>query len=282
MIFPCKPLQTLILPVLALLVAAAGLSGCGSLLQPGTPTPSLPAPTITDTIVWFPATNTPTPLPTSTPQPSLEPLPGIGSLIFADDFSDPALWNVTSSSQAAAQVENGRLTLSLASGPLSIASLRSEPVLGDFYAVFTASPSLCRGTDQYGFLFRAAPGGTYYRFVLACDGTVRLERVRGGALEVLQNWLPSGDAPPGAPAVVQVGVWVSGGEMRFLLNDRFQFSLRDPVLHSGTLGFFARASGTTPVLVSFTELKVYAVSYISPTPSLTPSRTPTPTRTPPP
>ncbi|MEW6092346.1 MAG: hypothetical protein AB1531_00120 [Chloroflexota bacterium] len=271
MTFPCKRPWTLFLPLLAFT-----LSACSGLFPAPTPTPTLPPAPSTPTIVWFPPTSTPTSFPTSTLAATAEPVPGVSNLLFADDFSDASLWNVSVSAKAAAQVGNNRLTLSLTSGPQTIASLRSEPSLGDFYAEVTASPSLCRGNDQYGLLFRAAPGGTHYRFLLACNGSIRLERVRGGAADILQNWLPTGDAPPGAPANVKIGVWVAGSEMRFLLNGHLQFSLRDPVLHTGTLGFFAYASGATPVVVSFSDLEVYSVFYISPTPSATPSRTPIP------
>jgi hypothetical protein len=275
MTFPRLRPWTLVLPLLALTSSA-----CSGLFAAPTPTPTSPPVPSTPTIVWFPPTNTPTSFPTSTFALTAEPIPGIGSLLFADDFSDASLWNVSVSSKAAAQVENNRLTLSLTSGPQTIASLRSQPSLGNFYAEVTASPSLCRGNDQYGILFRAASGGNYYRFLLACNGSIRLERVRSGSPDILQNWLPTGDAPPGAPATVKIGIWVVGFEMRFLLNDHLQFSLRDPVLHIGTLGFFAYASSTTPVVVSFSDLEVYSVSYVSPTPTLPPTRTPTPTRSP--
>jgi hypothetical protein len=271
MILLHKRLWTLLFPAMTLALIA-----CSGLLPASTPTITLPPSTETSTVIWFPATNTPTSFLVSSPPPTVEPLPGVGSLLFSDDFSDASLWNVSTSGTASAQVENNRLTLALTSGPLTIASLRREPSLGDFYAVVTASASLCQGSDQYGILFRAAPGGTYYRFILACNGTIRLERVRSGAADILQNWVPSGDAPPGAPAEVRIGIWVSGVELRFLLNDHFQFSLRDPVLHTGTLGFFTYASGSTPVIVSFSGLEVYAVAYISPTPTITPTRTPIP------
>jgi hypothetical protein len=279
MILACKPYQTRLLAAvcrvcLACLVAA--LAGCSGMPTVPTPTPTLATATQTPTIVWFPATNTPTQAPVVSPLPSAEPLPGVAELMFRDDFSDAALWNVSVSDSASAQVADNRLTLALSTGPQSIASLRSEPLLTDFYAQVRVYTSLCRGNDQYGMLFRASPGGTYYRFLLACNGSIRLERVRGGAVDILQNWVPSGDAPPGAPAELKIGIWVSGTEFRFLLNDRFQFSLRDPVMHSGTLGFFAYASGKTPVMVSFSDLEVFVMAYVSPTPTQTPTSTPTP------
>jgi hypothetical protein len=68
--------------------------------------------------------------------------------------------------------------------------------------------------------------------------------------------------------------------MRFFLNDRYQFTVRDPVFRSGGIGVYAMANNTTDSTVSFSDLNVYAVTYVSPTPSSTPTRTPVPTRTP--
>jgi hypothetical protein len=159
--------------------------------------------------------------------------------------------------------------------PLSILSLRSQPMVDNFYAEATATISLCRDKDQYGMVFRAA-GEDYYRFTVNCNGQIRLGRGNSGSIWPLLDWQPSGDAPSGAPAQVSIGIWSMGSEMRFYLDDRYQFTVSDSALHSGTLGFFAYANGTTPVAVSFSDLKVYSVFYVSPTPTLTPSRTPTP------
>jgi hypothetical protein len=90
------------------------------------------------------------------------------------------------------------------------------------------------------------------------------------------DWLSSGDAPFGAPAHVKLGFWAVGNEMRAFLNDSYQFTIRDALFHSGTLGFFIYASGKTPVTVSFSDLSVYSVAYIPPTASATPTRTPKP------
>ena len=259
------------------------LTACSGLFPASTLTPTLIPATGTPTtaITWFPPTNSPTILPTQAILPTLQQRPGLGELLFRDPFDQPDLWSTAEGSQASATVTRDRLILSISGqGPLSITSLRNQPVLGDFYAEATATLSLCGGKDQFGLIFRAAPGNNYYRFTVRCDGQVRMERVLSGSNMPLLGWLPSGDAPRAAPAEVKLGVWVVGREMRFFLNDNYQFSLRDPVLYQGTLGFFAFASGATPITVSFSDLSVYSVAYISPTPSLTPSRTPTPSQTP--
>jgi len=261
-------------PVLAAL--ALGLTACSGLF----PAPSViltasPSPSQTSTVVWFPPTNTPTPLPSVTILPTPEMRPGLGLQLFTDSFDDPGQWSLSSSDRASATISLGRLVLSVyGPGPLGILSLRRTPLLGDFYAETLASLSLCQGRDEFGLLFRAAPGGNYYRFTVSCAGLTRLERVRSGVMDPLTDWLPSGDAPPGAPAEVRLGVWAVGGELRFFLNDHFQFSRVDPIFHTGTLGFFAQAAGDSPLVVSFSDLTAYSVSYLSPT------RTPLPTRTP--
>jgi hypothetical protein len=269
----------------SLLLAACGLilaSCSGPSLAPTlTPSPVLSTVTPTSTIVWFPPTDTPLEFPTQPVASTLEYHPGVGELLFSDSFDRPELWNTSTSSVANAIVTRNRLVMSITGpGPVSISSLRNQPTVGDFYAEAMADISLCSGKDQYGLVFRAAPGGNYYRFVINCNGQVRLERGNSGVTYPIQDWQPSGDASIGAPAQVKIGVWAAGSELRLFLNDHYQFTIRDPLFHTGTLGFFVSASGKAPVTVSFSDLSVYSVFYLSPTPSLTSSRTPSPSRTP--
>ncbi|MBN2388263.1 MAG: hypothetical protein JXB85_14695 [Anaerolineales bacterium] len=268
----CKLLPTVLF---SLLLAAA----CTPAPTPGL-TPIETA-TPTEAVTWFPATHTPTPFPTQSLAPTYDPRPGLGEGILADDFSQPEAWTTTETLSTRAIVNRNRLTLAVtADRAMLLFSQRAEPLLQDFYAEINASLSLCRGRDQYGLLFRMMSYNDYYRFAVNCAGEVRLERIQGGNAVPLQNWVPSGDAPPGAPSEVRIGVWVSGQELRLFLNDHLQFSLYDPVFRSGALGVFISSTGTTPVTASFSDLRVYQVAYVSPTPTATPSRTPTPTRTP--
>ncbi|MDP1714683.1 MAG: hypothetical protein Q8L41_08030 [Anaerolineales bacterium] len=232
------------------------------LATPIAPTPT-ETPLPTATINWFPASATPTLQVLSTQPPTPEMRPGVGDEILSDDFSDPSLWNISSSNQASADIKNNRLTLSVQS-QVFIPSLRQAVVPNNYYAEITARPSLCRGEDNYGLLVRASTIN-YYRFALACNGTVRAERISGGTRLVLQQPLASGDVPPGAPGEVRIGVWAVGKEMRLFLNGRFQFSVIDPSFPSGTLGVFVRSAGNTAAVVSFSDLSIQSVDYIPPT-----------------
>ncbi|WKZ37706.1 MAG: hypothetical protein QY332_07145 [Anaerolineales bacterium] len=230
-----------------------------------TPTPVTPTetPPPTATINWFPATATSTLQTFPTKAPTAEMRPGLGNILLSDDFSDPSLWDTAVSNQASAGVDNNRLTLAVQSGVYML-SLRQDLALNNFYAEITARPSLCRSDDNYGVLIRATTA-TYYRFALACNGTVRAERISSGNRVPLQQPLQSGDVPPGAPGEVRIGIWAVGREMRLFLNGRFQFSVSDPTFRSGTIGVFVRSAGDTAAVVSFSDLSIQGIDYIPPT-----------------
>jgi len=253
------------------------------------PTQAQPAPALveatstvppTATIQWFPPTSTPTlrviQAATSTPVR----LPGLGEIFIIDDFSSAAAWNTSSSDQGSVSVSRNRITIAAKAPEIYIFSLRNEPLLTDFYIEIDAHPALCRGGDSYGLLFRATSSASY-RYALACDGTVRLERMKAyNRPRTIQGALPSGDAPPGSPGDVRLGVWVAGSQMRFFLNGRYQFTATDANLKIGTIGVFAETSAQNSAMtVTFSDLVVQSVDYIVPTITLTPSKTPVPTST---
>lgn len=255
------------------LIIACGLlltacSGSGLEAVTATPPPPTPTPLQTPTIVWFPATSTPTPQQVRTQPPTPEMLTGLGNLIASDDFNDPEEWDTAVSDEGSASISRDRLTL-VAQPGVYMTSLQRQMVLGNFYAEITARPSLCRDEDEYGFLVRAS-AATYYRFVLTCNGQAYAERISLSERHNLQEPVFSGDVPPGAPGEVRIGVWASGSELRLFLNDRFQFSFTDKNISSGTVGVFAHAKGDTPITVAFSNLRVQSVEYFPPT------RTPVP------
>lgn len=199
-------------------------------------------------------------------------LTGLGGLIASDDFNDPGEWDTAVSDEGSASVSRERLTLAVQPGVYMI-SLQRQMVLGNFYAEITAKPSLCRDADEYGFLVRAS-AATYYRFTLTCNGQARADRFSVGERHDLHEPVMSGDVPPGAPGEVRIGVWAAGSELRLFLNGRYQFSIIDRNISSGSVGVFARAVGITPVTVTFSDLRVRSVDYTPPT------KTPAPTKTP--
>jgi hypothetical protein len=132
-------------------------------------------------------------------------------------------------------------------------------------------------------LLRASTAQDFYRLLLNCRGQLRLDRVKEARSLVLQDWLPSGQVPPGAMLPVRLGVWAMGSELRIFVNGIFQFAARDPLWPSGRVGLYARASGDTPLTVSFSNLQVQAIDTArvpTATPIPIPSVPPTATRRP--
>jgi hypothetical protein len=248
--------------LLAMTFLFVGCLPLDSTLPTATPLP-MDTPTQTPTIVWFPASATPTLLtfPTYTGTPEMKP--GVGSEALTDDFSNKKLWDTAVSEQGSAAISRNRLSLAIQPG-VYLASMRREGTFGNFYAEITARPSLCRGEDNYGVIVRSV-GSSYYRLVLSCNAYVRAERVNGGIRLPLLESIPSGDAPRGAPGEVRIGIWAVGSDIRLFLNDRYQFGIRDKSFPSGAIGVFVRSEGDAPMSVTFSDLKVYDVDYVPPT-----------------
>jgi hypothetical protein len=245
--------------LLLTLLTAVGCTVTAVNTQPSITTAVVPSatPPATATIIWFPATATYTPFPSPTQsEPTPDQHPGIGSLLLEDDFSDSSLWELRQSTFGSIAPGKNELTIAVQDEKTYLTSLRKEPELTNFYSEITTNPTLCLGVDEYGLLIRGSSIG-YYRFSLSCDGQVRLDRIHNGEAAALQLWTPSGEVPIGAPSISRLGVWAKGQELRLFINDKFQFSVRDPLLSIGRMGIFARSTGDHSLTVNFSNLVVY-------------------------
>ncbi|MBT3391871.1 MAG: hypothetical protein HN413_15845 [Chloroflexi bacterium] len=223
-----------------------------------TETPA-PTQTATPTVIWFPPTETPTPGPTLLPSETPVLRPEVGTLLYSDSFASSAGWTLLTTVNSNISVANNEITLALSQPKSSLFSVQEGYFFSDFYAEITTSPSLCSGVDEYGLLLRYNNPTNFYRFSLSCDGQLRLDRVISGTASSAQGWMRSAAVPSAAPSISRLGVWASGREMRFFVNDQYQFSISDPSLKNGALGVFIRSAGETAVTVSFSDLTVYQI-----------------------
>ena len=237
------------------------IAACG--LQPPTPLPTL-TPTLTQiptaTIEWFPATETPTVVPTlpRTPTPDLHP--GLGTIVLEDDFSTDEDWFLPSIENTSAAIANQHLTLVVARPDYILFTNRKEPLLKDFYAEITASPNLCSGEDEYGIMVRTSLNLEHFRFVISCDGRAKVVRASRNDARVVVPWENIGVLPSLTPGTSRLAVWAYGEEIRFFINDKYIFSVRDTVLLEGTLGVFVRTTGDETISVNFSDLVVRGIS----------------------
>lgn len=248
---------------LSLMTACLPQAGAGSAAVTAAPSPADVAPspqaTLTPTIDWFPATPTPTFLPhqpsVESSLPTLEARIETGKILLQDDFSHPGAWQTQATALGTVAYGQNELSLAIPNVRATLVSLRQQPVFSDFYLEITVTPSLCRGTDAYGLLLRVNSDQDYYRWILTCAGSMRLERVKGQVPAVLQDWTPRAARPD----ATRLGVWASGTTLRFLVDQIVQFEVHDPIFPSGGLGVFARSSGENALTVSFSDLIVYQV-----------------------
>lgn len=277
---------------LILVLSAAGCSAppASSPVPADTMEPVSPP---TATIDWFPTTPTPTPTLAPTLEPTSDMRPGLGKAIYEDDFSDRSRWVTAVTYDGSIAYGVNEITLAISKPQRTLQTQPQNLQLDDFYLKITANPSLCSENDVYGILFRVNSPYDYYRLLVSCAGKVRIERVQRGAASPLQDWVFAGKIPPGAPLIVNLGLWVSGSSIRLFAEDFFLFEVEDNNFTSGGIGLYARSGGTTPLTVSFRSLSVYELETttlypsksqtFTPASSGTPSRSPTgttPTRTP--
>jgi len=253
------------------------LAGCSGFLSTSTlyeiPTETATlAPTATT--IWFSPTATPTLFIAPTIQATANLLEGVDSLILADSFQDTTAWQVGEKPSGSMEYSTNRLTLAIQQPRANLFSFRLSPTLQNAYVEITTSLSLCTGNDSYGLLYRVSSIQDFYRVLINCNGLIRLERIRNGVVNALQDWTISSQLSAGAPLSVRLGVWIKGTTFRIFINRAFQFEASDDAFSSGWLGVFARSAGTTSVTVNFSDLQVFNLSPSSRTPVITPLVTP--------
>jgi len=248
--------------VLGFLILLAAMQSCAPLSKPLDPLPtnmSAPTETLTPTVVWFPSTPTHTPLPTVTVglNSTAEAQPELGSIILSDDFDQAEFWTLGSLPAGNMALGVSELTLAVSQERGYLFSQRLGIELSDYYLEITASPSICRGEDEYGVLIRISQSLDFFRFGLSCSGYARLDRFYQGQASSPQPPTLSGAVPPGAPSSSRLSILAKGKEMVFYANGERLFSVSDASLLSGGVGVFVRASGPDIVTVNFSNLVIY-------------------------
>jgi len=272
----------------SLLAATLLLAACG------TPTPSAPSPLPpTDTVAPAPTataapalpsatqppastptaappTETPTlaPTPTATVPPTPDPNEGVGDVIYGDALAGTSAWNWTFADDAASfgvSREQGQLnTLARQSNTWRFVISPDTLRIGDQQIRVNARANVCAEKDEYALLFRgnvdAESVYSFYALKLRCDGSAKLDLLRGTDTFVIVDWTKSEAIRAGAEADNALTVWASKDRLRFYANGRYLFSAQDSRLVSGFYGFFLYDRTNANLSVSWKNLEVRAVA----------------------
>lgn len=217
--------------------------------------------TFTPTIDWFPATATPTLQPSPIPSATPNLRPGIGALIYSDDFSEDVLWSALTPNGGRVAITNNHIILTLNDTVGTVFGVRKSPQLTDYYVEVAVSPNYCQGEDEYGLLIRVyGESLNHYRFSISCDGRARVTRIVDGRALIIADWESFMQLPTTYPNNFRMGAWVQGKEVRFFFNDTQLFAIENAVVVGGSVGVFARSSDGAPVSVNFSDLSVYQLN----------------------
>lgn len=266
---PVARLPNRLASLLALLSAAALLSGCIPLafFAPPTPTPT-PTPLPPTATMAFP---TPVPTATSTPPPSPTPTPDLttsfGPVLYADRFDTNRGWDIGADVIGGTSLVDGGLTLTVRPGAVLRTAVAPAPPVGDFHVEARLRTEICSPRDEFGLMVRVGPDLSHYRFALTCDGAWRVVLVLPETARGLVPLTFSPDVIPGAPADNRLAIWASGSTFRFFVNGLEVSSLRNRLLTAGGVGFFVRSRSGGQVTVTFDDLVLRS---LLPTPVPTP------------
>lgn len=229
--------------------------------------------TSTPPVTWFPATSTPTSFPhvSSTPAPVAQS--GIGDLISDSELSDAANWSnakISSDSPNKLVWNDHALYFAVNQPPVSLSTINNNFLLTNFYLEVNFEVNRCSPNDTYGISFLAANERFGDRFILRCDGHIRVVQARDSLNLPLTAWEFTGAAPPSAPGTVKASIWVYNGEMRFFLNDQIQFTVTDRYFSSGGFGFFVDAKDPAGMNIKIHDLKLYSILTVDSTATAVP------------
>lgn len=242
-------------------------TGCASI---ETPQPALFTPTATQThsptptVDWFPATATPTLVPSATPTPPTtleDPYEGVGNLLIEDDFTNTVWWQTLQSESGNIAFGEENLTFAVSKPESILTSLSQHNLPQDFYLEVTLQTSLCQLEDHIGIIFWRESSSNFYQVLLNCGGQYRLELVQDGLRYGLIDWTAASQVQLGAPATNKLGLWVYQGDLRFFINDTYQFTERVAKDRTGTLGLLARTVAGPAMTIKFSDLAIYQVEF---------------------
>jgi hypothetical protein len=271
------------------LMAVLLLAACGT---PTTEAPS-PLPPPTETLVVVPTNTAPPVAPTATPPPANTPTPepptatptlaatatatvpptpdpneGVGDVIYSDALAGTGGWNWTFDDEAASfgiSREQGQLnTIAKKSNTWRFVISPDTLRFGDQQIQVNVRTNVCAEKDEYALLFRGsvdAEGNySFYAFKLRCDGSARLDLLRGQDTFVIADWTKSEAIKSGAEADNALTVWAGKDQLRFYVNDQYVVSATDNRLTTGFYGFYLNDRTNGNMSVSWKNLEVRAVA----------------------
>jgi hypothetical protein len=235
-----------------LLVATVILTACRGITSGPIESPIPPTSTLTPTATFVFPTIQPTETATSAPLPSATPdlLAELGSPLFIDPFSEDLGWPLIENNSGATSRLDGQLLISLREPQRSQLVISPAPAAGNYYLETKLRAQLCNSGDEFGLVFRVNSFDEHYRFLISCNGEVRMSRVLSSGSISLIPAVTSEALVPGPLIENTLGVLANGDFFRFWVNGVEVFSVKDTALESGSVGLIVKTGSAGQLTVS--------------------------------
>lgn len=258
------------------------LAGCGS---PASPAPTqdlqplvesivkatlqaIPTSTPIPTLTPLPPTETqvpPTPTPTATlVPPTATSVPGDPALVlglpsYVDPFDDSKNWTLFDSECFKSEVKDGMYVMTdkgnIGYACWEVTALKVE----NFYLQTSVTmPEACQPNDRFGMLFRAPDVDQGYLMGITCDGRFYLDKWDGEKTKVLVSPGLNPAIAVGAGKANRIGVKAEGSTYTLYANGiLLGTATDDQYLDKGLLGYFVASGAKEPFTVKFDDLSVW-------------------------
>jgi len=186
--------------------------------------------------------------------------PGVGELLYSDDFSSSKSgWTTSSKGDLRAAYKDGKYHLTAVSANFwgrgwSPSSLNFSDFAVEVEATKEAGPD----DNVFGVIVRLMNRTNYYSFLLSSDGYYQVAKLQNNSWTYVQDWAKSSAIKAG-DATNLIKVVCIGDKFSFYANDVKLRDYNDTSFAYGSLGLYTGAQSEGNVTVAFDNLTVWAI-----------------------
>jgi hypothetical protein len=187
--------------------------------------------------------------------------PAAGSLIFADDFSDPGSgWDIYSEDDTAGDYVDGEYELGVYQDNYVTWGNPEGQQFTNLQIEVDARTVQGPLDNNFGILVRYQPDDdNFYWFEISADGYYSVDLMQAGEWVGLVDWTESDAINQGLEATNHLVVVCNRDQFTFYVNDTYLTVVSDATFAAGNIGLAAGTYDEPGVVVHFDNLEVYGL-----------------------
>jgi hypothetical protein len=188
-------------------------------------------------------------------------IPISGSLLLADDFSDPTSgWDVYSEDDTESRYADGEYELAVYRDNYVTWANPAGQEFTDLQVEVDARTVEGPLDNSLGILVRYQPDDdNFYWFQISADGYYSVDMLQAGEWVGLVDWTESAAINQGLGATNHLAVTCAGDQFTFYVNDTYLTSMSDATFEAGNVGLAAGTFDEAGAVVHFDNLEIYSL-----------------------